>query len=182
MDTNSQSIERKEPHRPVKRMQDDDKPPKNLKQFLSLDDDEQNPHPTPMAIFTPTAPPSLETADIEIKPAAIELLTTTCIDAITIIEDKGIQTTTVDISEGRFKNAQIKIELYDTAPNSFNIELSGSFDQMMDFRHHASHLHQNLMTALPQRVIRIETALGLNHQSLPKKQDRKKVQSLRGSY
>ena len=179
MDNNTQSVERKQPHRPIERKHDDDKPAKDFKEFLSLDDDEQESRPTPMAALAPTPPPTLETADIEIKPAAIEILTTTCVDAITVIEDKGIQTTTVDIGEGRYKNAQIKIELYDTAPNSFQIELSGSYEQMMDFRHHANHLHQALITALPERVIRIETALGLSHQSLPKKQDRKKVQSLR---
>lgn len=180
MSDNAPSIERKESHRPIERIRDDDQTPRDLKQFMSLDDDEQNPHPSPMAVLSPPIPLNFEAADIEIKPSAVEILATTCVDAITIVEDNGIQTTTVDLGEGRFKGSKIKIELYDTAPNSFHIELSGSYEQMMDFHHHSNHLHQALMTALPERVIRLETALGLDHQSLPKKkQEKQKVQSLR---
>ena len=151
--------------------------PKDFKQFLVKDEEEQDePKPSPMAAFAPATlteqPVPLETPLV--SNAQISAIAMDIVDTITVIEDKGIQTTTVDIGKGQFKGSSIKISLYDTDPMSYHVELVGSPEAMTQFHQNLPTLHESLTEKLPEHVFQLQAALSQDHQPSFKQKDKRR--------
>ncbi len=158
-----------------------------LEGFLNpnMEEEEEEPAPSPMhalfaadpktALFTP---PPADTPSVEaISPIQINMLTELLVDKITIVIDEGITTTTVEVPDGHFKGATISIKHhYDTAPRSFNVQLSGSFDHLLDFGQNMKQLHKQLGERMPDYDFRIDAALSSDYHPFDDKQKRQRVQ------
>ncbi|MCB1109093.1 MAG: hypothetical protein KDK44_05490 [Chlamydiia bacterium] len=139
------------------------------------EDKENTQHPSPMALFSP--PPSTDFPDVQtISPIQINALSEIIADKITIVIDKGITTTSVEVPQGKFKGSTISIVHYDTNPHSFNVELSGSFEQMMDFSQNMKELYKQLQERMPDFVFKVDAALSPEHQVFDTKQRKQRVQ------
>ena len=159
-------------------LEDDEREPrKDFKQYMDLSDEEEAPEPTPMAVFTPPPTQASDTPAKEVLSIPqLKAISLEIVDTITVIEDKGIQTTTIDIGKGKFKGSSVKIELYDTHPFSYNIELIGAPDAMLQFHQGLPTLHSLLTTALPEHVFQLQSSLSDHHQSDLKKREKDRVQ------
>ena len=91
---------------------------------------------------------------IEVKSLSLEMraLMNKMADFIQMESNNGISTTTVSVEmeEGlsAFNGSEIRIDHYDTAPHSFNIELSGNPEAVDIFAQHLA----SLQTALQERL------------------------------
>ena len=153
-------------------------PKKPFSYLLDMEEDEDEEttqYPSPMALFSP--PPSTDLAEVQtIDPAQINALSEMIADKITIMIDKGITTTSVEVPSGKFKGSTVSIVHYDTDPHSFNVELSGSFEHMMDFGQNMNQLYEQLQNCMPDFVFRLDTALSVEHQVFDTKQKKQRVQ------
>lgn len=91
---------------------------------------------------------------MEVKSLSLEMqaLLDKMADYVKLESDNGIQVTTVSIEMGDesslFNGSEIRIDHYDTAPHSFNIQLSGNPEAVDTFTQHLA----SLQTALTERL------------------------------
>ncbi len=163
-------------------LEDDEREPtKDFKHYMESNEEEDQ-QPTPMAVFTPPPMTLSDTpAQEALSASQIKALSLEIVDTITVIEDKGVQTTTVEIGKGRFKGSSLKIALYDTHPTSYNIELTGAPDAMLQFHQGLPTLHSLLSAALPEHVFQLQSSLSDHHQSDLKKREKARVQKSKSS-
>lgn len=78
---------------------------------------------------------------------------------IQIEKNNGISTTTVkiqsEISGSIFDNCEFTLDHYDTAPNSFNLQLLGNQNAVTEFNLNLANLQANLQNALPTVSIQV---------------------------
>ncbi|MBI3211414.1 MAG: hypothetical protein HYZ47_01850 [Simkania negevensis] len=135
--------------------------------------------PSPSSLLTSTSPP-------------VEELIDTLTEVISLESDKGIATITAKIQMkdplSIFQNGEIILTHYDTAPHSFQIQFSGSFEGAQHFNLHQDTVLQLLQMRFPSFEIYFQPAVVNNslfgtemrerEKNSLKKQKQKKVDKL----
>lgn len=106
--------------------------------------------PSPSSLLTSTSPP-------------VEELIDTLTEVISLESDKGIATITAKIQMkdplSIFQNGEIILTHYDTAPHSFQIQFSGSFEGAQHFNLHQDTIVQLLQMRFPSFEIYFQPAV-----------------------